>query len=260
MHRSTSSAIGAIAVAALASSVCDALHECGHAAATWLPVGVKTLAISSIGTTTSDSNAVVAAAGPVVNLVGSLVLASVWMPGFPSRRYACWLFGTFNLFNAAAYLLYSAALNAGDMAVVFNSIVRSPGWRPWVGVLGMAAYAAAIGLSLKAARELVRAQIIDRRTLGRYCWLSYVTGGVVLTLASVLNPVSPVLIATSGAATGFGAMAGLAVLPALLGASSRNQESVPAPRLCFWWGWLFAGAVVTACFVGIMGPGIRLGS
>jgi len=55
------SAVGIAAVAALAYSLCDLLHELGHMAATLLPLGVKAISISTIGLSTSGSSAVVAA-------------------------------------------------------------------------------------------------------------------------------------------------------------------------------------------------------
>lgn len=81
---------------------------------------------------------------------------------------------------------------------------------------------------------------------------------MLLTAGAVPNPVSPWLVLTSGMATGFGAMAGLLALPALL--RRADPAGAPhAPALRVGPAWLVAGAAAALVFVGVFGPGVRVG-
>jgi hypothetical protein len=240
-------------MSALAFVLCDLLHELGHLAATKLPLGVRAQAISTIGVTTDGSSAVVAVAGSAVNLflALSLLVALASWPS-PAWRWFSWLLGTINLFNAGAYLLYSAILGSGDWAVVLGSAPPAL-WRTAAGLAGAAAYTASVYASLAVLRRLVACGVVASENAGTYCAMSYWIGGTVLTVGAILNPVSPWLILTSGAATGFGAMAGLIVLPSLLHGAGSLDES-----LRIGWTWVAAGAVAVGVFIGVFGPGLVL--
>ncbi len=243
---------------AVAYVLCDVLHEFGHAAATLLPLGVKALSISTIGLTTSRSHWVVAACGPFVNLV--LGLGFLFAPGrarSPAWRYFAWLFGTVSLFNATAYPVYSAILGSGDFAVVFDAFAPPSLWRPIVCIVGLAVYWLAIRASLAGLRRLVIAGVIAGSHIDRYCMIPYWIGGSVVTAGAVFNPQSPWFILTSGAAVGFGAMAGLALLPPLLKRSLADVGQTEA-SLRIGHAWIVAGAVAATAFIGVMGPGLRL--
>src|SRR5258706_10170906 len=143
--RPAASFAGIAAVAALAYALCDLLHELGHLFATLLPLGVKVVSLSTIGISTTGSSAVVAGAGPLTNLLLALsLLPATRSHVSPGWRYFCWLFGSINLFNATAYLLYSAVFGTGDWAVVLGAIAPAAIWRPAAGLVGLMAYAAAV--------------------------------------------------------------------------------------------------------------------
>ena len=259
---------GILSVAALSSVLVDLLHEAGHLTATALPLGVTPISISTIGLSSRGVSAVVAAAGPATNLFFALCLLGAGARALPpSWRYFAWLFGSGSLFNATAYLIYSAVSETGDWAIVFDALAGRAVWSRLVLIAGCAAYAGSILVSARALRALRAAGIVAAANVERYCALSYVAGGVVLTAGAVFNPVSPWYILSSGAATGFGAMAGLMVLPRLRGLSPKPGEtagtSAPAAEaesLRLGWPWILAGAVAVAIFVGVFGPGVRLGS
>lgn len=86
---------------------------------------------------------------------------------------------------------------------------------------------------------------------------SYWVGGLVLTAGAALNPVSPWFILTSGAATGFGAMVGLLLLPSLL-RRTRSSTGSANESLRIGSPWIVAGAAAAVVFIGIFGPGLRL--
>jgi hypothetical protein len=249
---------GAAGVACVAYVLCDLLHEFGHASAAYLPFGVTAVSISTIGLTSLGSSAWVAAAGPLVNFALALFLAGAFYPKLsPAWRYFCWLFGTINLFNATAYFLYSAVLGSGDWAVVFNTFASPAVWRPVVGAVGVVSYAVSIYGAALSLRELVRARVLDKTSVERVCTCSFWVGGSVVTAGALLNPVSPWLILTSGAATGFGAMVGLVVVPPLLGRRLLDTASAPE-SLALRWPWSAAGLLAAIIFVFVFGPGLRL--
>src|SRR6185436_1415020 len=111
---------GMAAIAVLAYAACDLLHEAAHVAAAWLPVGVRSVTISTVGVSSFGESAIVSLAGPLANLVLGSTLWLMRSHALPATaRYATWLFGSINGFNATAYLLYSALLGGGDWATVW---------------------------------------------------------------------------------------------------------------------------------------------
>jgi hypothetical protein len=251
--------LGIVAVSFLAYSLCDLLHEAAHAVTTLLPLGVRALAISTVAVTTSRSSPVVAAAGSVANLILGLAVILAFVPSVSSPwRYFGWLFGSLNLFNATGYLLYSALLDSGDMAVVFRSFAPPLVWRPLVGLAGLAMYAGAVYVSLLGLRRLASGGV-PAGSIEQCCLLPYWSGGLLLTAGAALNPQSPWLVLTSGAAVGFGAMVGLVFLPRLLH-KTRQAGGEQHEPLDFTWPWLLAGGIAAVVFVAIFGPGVQLTS
>jgi hypothetical protein len=250
--------IGYAAVAALSYAFCDLLHETAHALTTLFPLGVQALSISTVAVTTSRSSAVVAAAGPTANvLLGLSIVFSLAPNRTPQWRFFWWLFGSLNLFNAAAYLLYSAALNGGDLAVALGALTRPAIWRPIAFILGLPLYVLAVRTSLTVLRRLVTGGVLSVSRIEQSCMVPYWTGGLLLVVAAALNPVSRWLVLTSGAAVGFGAMAGLVLLPRLIPAIATLSEP-PQESPHFGWGWLLSGVIAAILFVAIFGPGVPL--
>jgi hypothetical protein len=250
--------IGIASMAALAFALCDVLHELSHAAATLAPVRVTAVSISTIGVSTTGSSAVVAAVGPLTNLVLGLSVLLARTPALTAPwRWFTWLFGTINPFNASAYLLYSAVLGSGDWAVVFDAIAATAVWRPLVGVAGLACYVGSVWVSLRILGYLLTSAVIAARHVDRYCSTSYWVGGLLLTAGAVFNPVSPWLILTSGAATGFGAMVGLLLLPPL-SRRTRPTAGGVGESLRIGGAWIGAGVVAAVVFIGVLGPGLPL--
>ncbi|MFL6235829.1 MAG: hypothetical protein ACJ76N_22050 [Thermoanaerobaculia bacterium] len=252
--------IGLLAVALVSYALCDLLHESAHAAATLLPLGVRALSISTVAVATSSSSPVVAAAGCLANLALGLTIGLSFVATLGSPwRYFWWLFGSLNLFNATGYLLYSAVLDSGDMAVTLRAVAPPLLWRPVAGIVGLGLYAGALQLSRLGLQRLVGpGGVIPPSRIEQCCMIPYWSGGILLVAGAALNPASPWLILTSGAAVGFGAMAGLAVLPRLLPIRDRDgQRQRASPD--FAWPWLLAGGLAALIFVGVFGPGVRLG-
>jgi hypothetical protein len=254
------SAVGLAAVAFLAYALCDLGHEIlGHGMATHLPLGVQAVSVSTVALSTTVSSPIVAAAGPLINFILAASLLLVGRSALsPAGRFFAWLFGSINAFNATGYLLYSAVFGSGDVDVAFDAIAPGRIWRPAVGIAGFFLYAGAVAASLAALRILIRSGVIAERNAERYCMLPYWFGGALLTLGSVFNPVSPWLILSSGAATGFGAMVGLVLLPPLLRRKPSAADPDVGESLRIGRGWWIAGIVAAIVFVGLFGPGIGL--
>jgi len=249
---------GLVAAGAIAAILCDLLHEFAHAAATLLPLGVSTLSISTIGTTTTGSSPLVALAGPLANLLlsSTLLLAGASRQR-PALRYFAWLFGTVNLFNAVAYLGYSAALGSGDWALVFDAIAAPATWRPIVGAAGLLLYALSIGISARVLRSWCGSTGVDPRHAGALCYVPYWTGAIVLVAGSLPNPAGHIYILTSGAATGLGAMAGLVLVPKLLARDHAGAAGAAQP-LRLGRAWMASATALGLVFILAFGPGISI--
>jgi len=244
----------------VASAACDLIHEVlGHGTAALLSPGVTAMSLTTVALTTSGASRLVAVAGTMANLVaGAAALAFVLVRrGSGTMRVFAWLLMSFDLMNAAAYPVYSALLGSGDWAALIGGPPTPAAWRVGLGLLGMAAYAGSVRLSAACLRGLATDGVVRRRDLPRLAVVPYVAGGLLLIAGAALNPIGPRLILTSGAATGFGAMAGLLATPALAGEPS-DARAGPWSRLGFARTWVVAAAAVAALFVFVIGPGIRL--
>jgi hypothetical protein len=260
MHaaRSDLPTVVAIAIAAFAS--CDLVHEAlGHGVAALAVPGVRVVSLTTVALQTAGINSrVVAAAGPLMNVfVGVVALALFHRTARVSAAgYFLWLFAALNLMNGTGYLIFSAVLGGGDWAVVVSGFEPAWLWRLVMGLVGAAAYAAAVWI---AARELARAvegTPFRRADVAPILFSSYVAGGALLLLASIFNPISPSLILVSGLSAGFGAMAGLTLVPKIVERrAARDVEGDVA--LSRSRGWIVAGLATATFFVGVVGPGIR---
>lgn len=257
-NRSAASLLGLFAVTAVAYVLDDLLHELGHTAATLLPVGVKAVSISTIGMTSVGHSPIVAIAGPLVNFALGLFLFVALVTRLPPVwRYFAWLLGTVNLFNATIYLVGSSIFGTGDWAQVLNAVAPPDLWRPILGPVGVVLYTASVFASLATLRRLCTSGIVAQSNVDRYCTSTYWFGVLLLTVGAVFNPVSPWYILTAGALLGF-CMGGLLVLPLLLRRRQLTTTS-PGESLHITWPWIIAGVIAIIVFVGIFGPGIRLG-
>jgi hypothetical protein len=248
------------AIAAIAYALCDLIHEVlGHGTATLASPQVRAVSLTTVALSTVGSSRLVAAAGTVANLLASLAAFGLWhrWSGSASVRYFLWLLGTLDLFNATAYLLYSGLLDSGDWAVVTAGLQPRLAWRVGMVAVGAAAYAISVRVSAAAFARMAHDGCVRRSDVQRLSVLPYWVGGLLLVLGAVPNPVSPVLILSSGASSGFGAMAGLLWLPRIIGPSESHADE-RAPPLPFSRVWTALAVVSAAVFVLVIGRGIRV--
>lgn len=248
-----------IGIALVAYAACDMVHEVlGHGVACAL-AGVKALSLSTVALQTGTSNRFVAAAGSIANVVAGLLALAVFRRGKPfgAMRYFLWLFAATNLLNGTGYLLFSGVLDFGDWAVVIAGLEPHWAWRAFLVVAGAALYVGTVKLIAARLVSSVREGEVDRLEMPGLIVPAYVAGGLLFVAGAALNPIGPSLILMSGVSSGFGAMAGLAIVPRLVQDGTVGSSSAGVP-LRFSPGWVIAGLLVGLVFVAVLGPGVRL--
>jgi len=252
-----------IAIALVAYAASNVVHEAlGHGGACVI-LGGRPLVLSSVHFDCGDATMGtiarrgVAAAGTIANCVaGALAL-----PAFkrtnpqekPHAAYFLWLFTTLNLLSGAGYFLFSGVGNIGDWADVSASMPPAL-WRPAMAIFGGALYFLIARRSADWLGSLVGS---DERRMARARVLTvpaYLAGGVLFCVAGFFNPVGPILIAISAAASSFGGSSGLLWLTQFLRGRRPAAEPAGLERSVV---WIVAGCVVSVVFVGVLGPGVH---
>jgi hypothetical protein len=244
-------------IGAVACIAADLVHEAlGHGTASWL-TGDRILSLSTVALQNAEASRFVSAAGTsancIVGVLSLLVLRRIRT--LTHLAYFLWIFGAFNLLNSG-YLVVSAVLNSGDWANVIAGFSPPSLWRCVLGLAGAALYALAIRWIARFMLDLANCREVALVDLRRLVLPAYFAGGAVMTIASIFNPISPSLILLSGAGASLGLNSGLLFLPAMIAdkASSQTPATRPMPFSPLWFA---VALVVSALFVGVLGPGIR---
>jgi hypothetical protein len=245
------------AVGALACIAADMVHEAvGHGTASLL-MSDPILSLSTVAIQNASPSRFVSAAGTTANLiVGVLSLLLLrQVRKLTPAAYFLWVFGAFNLFNVG-YLVASACMNSGDWAAVIGGLSPSWLWRCVLGLIGIIFYALSLRWLASFVIDFVnhrQVAIGDSRRLVRP---AYLAAGVVLTVASIFNPISPSLILVSGIGASFGLNCGFLFLPPII-ARNATYHGVGEGRIPFSAFWLIVSVVICGLFIGILGPGIN---
>jgi hypothetical protein len=253
MMRRSSSIPTVVGVALCAYVAADLIHEVlGHGVASFLTPGVRALSLSSVALQTSSPSRFVSAAGSVANVLAGIaaLLLARRRRGFDATRYFLLLVGAVDLLNGTGYLLFSGVLGIGDWAAVVRGLEPAFAWRAGLCVVGALTYA---GSMLVIAREFTGAGVAPGE-MPSLIVPAYLSGGLLMVAAAAMNPIDPMLILTSGASAGFGAMAGLLGVPALAAKRPHSGGATLARSL----PWMIAGAAAGLCFVFVVGRGIKL--
>jgi hypothetical protein len=249
-----------VAVAVVAYAACDLIHELlGHGTACFFIRSVKPISVSTVALQTKGVSRIVAASGSVANiLVGVTVLALLRLTHrFTPAAYFAWLLAATNLMNGTGYLLFSGLTTVGDWSVVIRNWSPHWLWRLALVVLGAFGYSATVIAAARSLTRFVQDGSLAYQDLRRVANAAYFAGGLLLLIASALNRISPILILTSGASTGFGAMAGLLAIPPFVKKQTHGARS-QGVALPFSRSWVLSAIVVAAFFIGILGPGVPL--
>jgi hypothetical protein len=248
----------------VASVIANVIHEgLGHGGMC-IATGGQPLAISTVHFECSVDTRLVAAGGTLANFVfGSLFwVAARAVKHTASWRFFFWLLMTLNLFDAGGYFLFSGVGNFGDWAAVVA------GWQPaWAWRVGLIALGAVtyfwwfVPFCLRELRPFLgRDGQIRVRRARRLMLTSYCTAGILSCVAGALNPVGPLLILVSAAASSFGGHSGLAWMWTLLQGPRIPKSELQMPEIGRSWGWIIAAAILAVVFVAGLGPGVKFHS
>jgi hypothetical protein len=241
----------------VAYAAADVIHEAGHALVSRLS-GFDTLSISTVATQSSSSSRSLAAAGCIANV---LTGAIAWLllrkaQRLTATQYFLWLFGCVSLMNVG-YLVFSALLDSGDWAQVIAGLQPAMAWRGGMGIAGLLLYIVVVRLASRLMLRAVEKGLVAQGDVERLTVPAYWAGGVVMTAASLLNPIALNLVWTAGLGSSLGLTSGLLGIAPIVArragsGHTRVGEPVPPHR-----GWIAAGVCVAVLFVGWLGPGIR---
>jgi hypothetical protein len=169
---------------------------------------------------------------------------------------------TFNLFDAGGYFLFSGIGNFGDWAMVVAGWQPAWAWRLGLIALGLVTYFMLfVPLCLRELRPFLGrdAQIRVRRAR-RLMLASYFTAGILSCVAGALNPVGPLLILVSAAASSFGGHSGLAWMWTLLQGPRIPSSELQLGEIERGRGWMVAAAILAVAFIAGLGPGVKFHS
>jgi hypothetical protein len=264
IHKSAASAqpsaLSVVTLAAVGATACvvaDVVHEVlGHGTASWL-TGNHIISLSTVATQNLSASRMVSAAGTSANAIAG-ILSFLLLRRFRTLTplaYFLWVFGAFNLFNVG-YLVASAFMDSGDWANVVSGLTPAWFWRLLLGFAGISLYVVGFRWAASFIINFVNqgeVAVADRR---RLVWPAYFAGGVVLTLASILNPISPSLILISGIGASFGLNFGFLLLPDYVACKAQSKGAATS-RVPFSAYWLVVALSSSGLFIGVLGPGIH---
>jgi hypothetical protein len=261
---STDDAPTLVAMGIVAFVIADVTHEgLGHGLATLAVGGQPVLLTSSYFSSSGSLSRWIPAGGGIANvIVGGLFIAALRMFRGASQRvrYFLVLSVAFNLLFAAAYPVYSGIARFGDWAAVISGLSPVWLWRILLVALGVTFYYLSLLLLAFEMRPFCGSERPEGLIrLRRITLIPYLAALVAACLAGSLNPLGWTNILTAAAPAAAGAF-GLTQLdhfptvrlpyPSLPNASSITRSL----------GWIVCAAIILAFFVGVLGPGIKLGA
>lgn len=199
-------------------------------------------------------------AGPL----GNFVLAGIALTLLKTRAFSLrlrllfWLSATFSLFWAVGYMFYSGVTGVGDWAEVVSGLGIQREWRVALVALGVLSYwATARGLKtwLRAAAKGISEHWYPR--LRKILWVSYLTAACIASLGALLDPRGSVRILHDALPETLIANLGMLLMPARLRKEGYEpaQSNTGVERSI---AWIAAAICVSAFYVLILGPGLRL--
>ena len=246
------------AISAIAIILATMLHEgLGHAA-----VAIATLHASGILTSLAWSSAydsrLVLAGGTLVNLIAAFIfwlLLRAARRSHPALRFFLLISMTFNLFSGTGYFFYSGVSNFGDWAGVIAGLHPHGLLRAALVVVGIASYYGAVVLVGSSIVRYMGTPASDASRFRRLTWIPYFTALIVDGVAGILNPFGWQYIFLSALAATAGGQCGLLWLRHYIPKRVQPGERVVVKRS---YAWIAVAAVLTAIYIAILGPGVRL--
>lgn len=251
--------VAAITIAA--AVIGDFIHEgLGHGGMC-LATGGQPLVLSTVHFECSADTRLVAAGGPLANLVfGALFWAAARaVKRSASWRYFFWLLMTLNLLSAGGYFLFSGIGNIGDWTEVVAGWQPAWAWRMGLAAMGIVTYFLVfVPLSLRELRPFLGKDSRIRVRRARQLTITpYLTAGVLACIAGALNPVGPLLILISAGASSFGGNSGMAWMWAVFYDPRTPSSEFQIPEIERNWRWIVTAIVLAVGFIAELGPGVR---
>jgi hypothetical protein len=251
-----------IALGIVAFVFADVAHEgLGHGLVT-LAVGAKPVMLTTCYFSSSGSlSRWIPAAGGIANAVVGLLLFLALRPlqsVGPHIRYFLTLAIAFNLLFAASYPAYSGIAAFGDWAAVTSGLSPAWLWRILLVAFSAISYYLSLKLLALAMRPFCESNAPEALTrLRRITLIPYLAAIGAACFAGAFNPAGWTIIFTA-ALPGAAAAFGLTQMDHFV--ETRSSDSfVSAGAITRSVGWILAGIVVLAFFVGALGPGIKFG-
>jgi preprotein translocase subunit SecG len=246
-----------IAAIVIATLIHEGLGHGGMCVAT----GGQARVLSTVHFECSVDTRLVSAGGTLANLIlGTLFLfAARAVKQSATWRYFFWLLMTFNLFDAGGYFLFSGIGNIGDWAAVVAGWQPAWAWRVGLTALGIVTYFFLfVPLSLRELRPFLGKDAKMRvHRAKQLALVPYLTAGTLSCIAGALNPVGPILILISAAASSFGGHSGLAWMWNLLHGPRVPSSQFQMPEIERSRGWIIAAVVLAIGFIAGLGPGVK---
>lgn len=248
------------AISVLACMLSTMLHEgLGHAA-----IAMATLhasgTLTSLAWSGAQESRLVVAGGTLVNLASALIfwlLLRAAPKASPTLRFFLLIGMSFNLLTGTGYFFFSGVSNFGDWAQFIRGLQPHWLWRAGLIAFGIASYYGAI---LSIGDSIVRRMgvpVSDARRFRRLTWLPYFSAIVIDGVAGLLNPFGIRYVFLSALAATAGGNCGLLWLRYYIPRSTPpGPHNQPISRS---YAWITVAVICAAIFIGVFGPGVRLG-
>ena len=238
-----------IAAGILAATLAALCHETlGHGLAC-VGVGGRIILLTSIWFQCQGATSLTDAGGPLASLVAGAAAFALLSLDISRgvARFVLILFGALSLFWFAGQLIDHALINGDDWGFIARRNSWPWIWRPIAATIGVAAYAAAIGLS----RALLRRKDAPGRNAIR---LAYAAGAASAVIAGLMWRPEPIRSALEGFLTLGIAPLGLLVAARRAGGDADGITLVPPMARS--WRWIAVSLVVFAIFLFVQARGL----
>lgn|GEM_PF-3146766 len=203
---------------------------------------------------------IIVAAGSTANFAVGLISFAMLRRGAITRttvRFFLWLLMCVNLFLASTYIAVAPIIKFGDSYILIQNLPVQIFWRPAVALAGALAWwfsfrvarielARLIGFGGRGARRVALELVVP----------AYLTGGIMTVASALFSQLAAKWAQLEAAGGTFGLTIWLLLLPFVVPEpSTLDGQPFELSRSI---GWIVAGALTAAMFVGVLGRGIAL--
>ncbi|MGH9718330.1 MAG: hypothetical protein ACRD4R_16605 [Candidatus Acidiferrales bacterium] len=247
------------AISFLAWIFADGTHEAiGHGLMALL-TGAQSGVVSTVAWSSAYDSRLVAAGGPVLNLLEAAVL---WIAlrsakrASPQTRYFLFIACTFCLFTATGYFLLSGVTNFGDWAQVLAGMRPHWMWQALLVVVGVVTYLLSVRAMGGALIRHVGVARDDRSRMNSLTVLPYFAALALSAAGGFMNPLGIALVLESALPAAAGGNSGLLWLRYYVPKGAvplRGSDGVGRS-----YAWIATGVVLALAFIFVLGRGITL--